>query len=266
MPELISAEERAKLKRMAVVSVRYVPGRSEKYSKSRLARGNAEVGGGIGFAAGLGATAVICVPMAVFPPLAATCFASLGIVVGGAGSIVGENVAKSMAAPAAAQPQPWGNHATVAADLVGATDPGPDEVLREQIRRSLPQGSSPAISILNAQPHPAVEVDYRKFARAQQDFDAAVELTVLGQYLAGDRAGGPERFVLPVRLRVVRLSDSRVLADTVLVDASGEHSAEDWRREEGKLVKEAARESAGVIARRIASGLAEDKSFSPAIR
>jgi hypothetical protein len=154
---LISADDRAKLKRIAIVSVRYVPGRSEEYAKSRSLRGIPEAGAAVGFTMGMGAAAVTCVPMAVIPPAAAVCFATLGLVLSGVGSLAGENIAKSAASPA--QARPLGNHVTVAAELAAANNSGPDVILREQLRRSMSEGSGPAVSILDIHPHPAVEVN-----------------------------------------------------------------------------------------------------------
>jgi hypothetical protein len=52
------------------------------------------------------------------------------------------------------------------------------------------------------------------------------------------------------------MSDLKVLTDAVLVDASGEHAADDWRREDGKLAKQVVGELVAAVARRVTSGIA----------
>ena len=242
------------LRRFALVAVRYVPQRSEEYAQLRSTRMETEAGTAVGGVIGFGAGLASCATVAWIPYATVVCF-GVASLWGGVGAVTGGILANSMEKNHATTSPVPGAQVTVAASLLRAGDTGPDDLLREQVRVTAAEFPAKTVTILNIKPHPAVEVDYRKFASTTTEYDAVVELTVLGLYLVAAAPGGAERFMLPVRARVVRLSDLKVLADSVLMYSTEERSADDWRAEDAANLRIAIGESIRVVGQRIVSQL-----------
>lgn len=203
------------LRRVAILAVRYVPGRSEVYAQTRSVRRETGAGTAVGGVIGMGAGAASCATVAWLPQSAVVCFVAASLW-SGVGAVTGGILANSLGKSDSTSSLALGEHVTVAASLPRTEDPGPDDLLREEVRVTAAALPAKTFTLLNIKPHPAVEVDYRKFAATTTEYDAVLELTVLGLYLVAEAPGGAERLVLPVRARVVRLSDLKVLADIVL--------------------------------------------------
>lgn len=242
------------LRRFALVAVRYVPQRSEEYAQLRSTRMETEAGTAVGGVIGFGAGLASCATVAWIPYATVVCF-GVASLWGSVGAVTGGILANSMEKNHATTSPVPGAQVTVAASLLRAGDTGPDDLLREQVRVTAAEFPAKTVTILNIKPHPAVEVDYRKFASTTTEYDAVVELTVLGLYLVAAAPGGAERFMLPVRARVVRLSDLKVLADSVLMYSTEERSADDWRAEDAANLRIAIGESIRVVGQRIVSQL-----------
>lgn len=242
------------LRRFALVAVRYVPNRSEEYAQLRSTRMETEAGTAVGGVIGFGAGAASCATLAWIPQSAVVCFMAASLW-SGVGAVTGGILANSMGKTGARTSPVPGAQVTVVASLLKGGDVGPDDLLREQVRVTTEALPAKTVTILNIKPHPAVEVDYRKFASTTKDYDAVVELTVLGLYLVAATPGGAERFVLPVRARVVRLSDLKILADGVLMHSTEERSPDDWRADDAANLGAAIGESSRIVGQRIVSQL-----------
>jgi len=241
------------LRRFAILAVRYVPERSEAYGQLRSGRRETEAGAAVGGAIGFGAGAASCATVAWIPASAIVCFGFASLW-SGVGAVTGGILANSIGKDHATTSPVPGAQVTVAASLLGTGDAGPDDLLLEQVRVVAAALPAKTVSILNIKPHPAIEVDYRKFASTATDYDAVLELTILGLYLAAAPGGG-ERFVLPVRVRVVRLSDLKILADIVLMHSTEERSPDDWRIHDAANLRLAIGQSTRVVGQRIVSQL-----------
>lgn len=242
------------LRRVAILAVRYVPERSEAYAQARSVRRETEAGTAVGGVIGMGAGAASCATVAWLPQSAVVCFVAASLW-SGVGSVAGGILANSLGKGDSTSSLALGAHVTVAASLPRTGDPGPDDMLREEVRVTAAALPARTFTLLDIKPHPAVEVDYRKFASTTTEYDAVLELTVLGLYLVAEAPGGAERFVLPVRARVVRLSDLRVLADIVLTHSTEERSPDDWRTHDAGNLRMAVAESSRVVGQRIVSQL-----------
>ncbi len=242
------------LRRFAILAVRYVPERSEAYAQARSVRRETEAGTAVGGVIGFGAGAASCATIAAIPQTAVVCFMGASIW-SGIGAVTGGILANSMARNDSTTPFALGTHVTVAASLLRAGDASPDDLLCEEVRVTAAALPAKAFTLLNIKPHPAVEVDYRKFAATATEYDAVLEVTVLGLYLAAKAPGEAERFVLPVRARVVRMSDLKVLADIVLMHSTEERSPDDWRAHDAAKLRIAIADSSRVVGQRIVSQL-----------
>jgi hypothetical protein len=250
----MALDDIAGLRRFAILAVRYVPERSEAYGQLRSGRRETEAGAAVGGVIGFGAGAASCATVAWMPVSAIVCFGFASLW-SGVGAVTGGILANSIEKNHATTSPIPGAQVTVAASLLRTGDTGPDDLLLEQVRVTAAELPAKTVTILNMKPHPAVEVDYRKFASTTAEYDAVLELTVLGLYLAAAAPGGAERFVLPVRARVVRLSDLKVLADIVLMHSTEERSADDWRTDQAVNLRVAIGESSRVVGKSIVTQL-----------
>lgn len=251
---LMGPSDTSGLTRVAILAVRYVPERSEAYAQLRNVRRETEAGTAVGGVIGFGAGAAACATVAWIPQSAIVCFMAASLW-SGVGAVTGGILANSMGENRATTFPIPGAQVTVAASLLKTGDAGPDDLLREHARVTAVALPAKTVTILNIKPHPAVEIDYRTFASTTTEYDAVLELTVLGLYLVAEAPGGAERFVLPVRARIVRLSDLKVLADFVLMHSTEERSPDDWRAHDAASLRTAIGESSRVVGQRIVSQL-----------
>lgn len=243
--------EMAGLTRFALIAVRYIPETSEKFSQMRIAHRDVETGTTVGgIAIGAGATAA-CTATAWIPQL---CVAAT-FIYGSIGALLGGLIANFTASDTTTSLPSFGKHVELAGQLLRTGDTAPDLQLREQVYAATLRIPGITTTVLDTQPHPAVEVDYTKFASTAQPYDAALELTVLGLYFGTEAAGDPQRLHVPVRTRIVRLSDRKVLTDAVFLHATEALSAEEWRMHEADALRKAVRQSSAIIGQRIVSQL-----------